>query len=149
MLEDSPRSLGGREMTDHAHGDDSGAVHSRREGRGHINRIKVKDESVSFSPKESVCPREDDLVVGGMKSFLREDPTAADTRGVGRGLDDDVITKLIDGEGVVDHDLSQGDEGVASIQATSGENTPQGSCFLPRSLDGDEIVDHVHGRDDG
>ena len=78
-----------------------------------------------------------------MKSFLREDPTAA-----GGGLDDDVIAKLFDGGRVVDHDLSQGDEGVASIQATSGENTPQGSCS-PRSLDGDERVDHVHGKGDG
>ena len=60
-----------------------------------------------------------------MKSFLREDPTAA-----GRGIDDNVIAKLFEGGRVVDHDLSQGlsqgDEGVASIQATSGENTPQG-----------------------
>ena len=46
------------------------------------------------------------------------------------------------------HDHSQSNGGVAGIQATSGESSPQRSDS-PRSLDGDEMVDHVHGKDDG
>ena len=45
----------------------------------------------------------------------------------------------------MDHELSQGDDDVAGIQSTSGEIFPQGRCS-PRSLDGDERVDHVHGK---
>ena len=59
---DSQRSLGGREMADHAHGDDSGVVHIR-EGKGHRDQIKVKDGSVSFSPEKRVCTRRRDEVL--------------------------------------------------------------------------------------
>ena len=134
-------------MADHVHDDDGGAVHGH-EGRGHRDHIKMKDGLVSFGPGKTACQHRNDLVVGGTKSFLKEDPTTAGTRDVRRRLDDDVAANVVDGGEVMVHDQSQSNGDVAGIQSTSGENSPQKSG-PPRSLDGDEIVDHVHGKGNG
>ena len=111
---DSPRSLGGREMADHVHDDDGGAVHGR-EGRGHgdqdegglvghnlsqsnVDVAGIQATSGENSPQGSGPVK---TFVGGTKSVLREDPTDAGTRNVRRRL---VVPKGMRKMNVADED---------------------------------------------
>ena len=73
-------------MVDHVHGEDDGRALHDQGGGGQMDHI-MKDGLVSLGPEKTFDPSMNALmIVGGTKSFPREDPTEAGTRNVRRRI---------------------------------------------------------------